>query len=92
MSEIVKLAVDFLGLRDAQRKRLLSGRMVALGFAFALFLYLTALPAGILYQHHPQYKPIFVATLAVDGVATVTFMWLALRWYLHQLRGSRPSG
>src|ERR1700749_3894650 len=91
MWEIIKLAVDFLVLRDAQRKHLLNARMIAMGFAFALFLYLTALPATLLYQQHPQYKPLFIAALAVDVIATVVFMWYAIRDYLHQLRVSRPS-
>ena len=31
MWEIVKLAVDFVVLRDAQRKHLLNARMIAMG-------------------------------------------------------------
>ena len=81
----------FFDRRELNRILNLYGRMVALGIGFTVFLYATGVPATFLYEQHPQYKPLFVATLALDGIATVAFMWFAIRWYRQQLRATRPS-
>ncbi len=84
MFELVKLAWDLFVLRDAKRKGQLNWRIWAVAIGFVLFLYGTGLPAEILYDTHPQYKPVFIAAMVLDGLAFVAFMIWGWRWYARQ--------
>jgi hypothetical protein len=55
------------------------------GAGFVLLLYVIALPAVVLYEKHPQYKPLFVAAMVLDGVLFVAFMSWAIVWRKKQL-------
>ena len=91
MFELFKLLVDGAVLRDGARKGLFTWRVFPVGFGFAIFLYAVGLPAAVLYQNHPQYKMVFYAAMAVDGVAFILFMIFGLRWYIRSLRRLRDS-
>jgi hypothetical protein len=82
MLELIKLIVDGLVLRDGARKGILTWKVMLFGFGFAIMLYGTAVPAVVLYQNHPQYKPLFVAAIAFDAIAFILFMIFGTRWYL----------
>jgi hypothetical protein len=81
MLELIKLIVDAFVLRDSARKGLLTWKVALIGVAFPVLLYATGLPATLLYQAHPQYKPLFIAAIAFDAVAFILFMIFATRWY-----------
>ena len=81
MLELIKLIVDGFVLRDSARKGLLTWKVALVGAGFAILLYGTGLPAALLYQTHPQYKPLFIAAIAFDAVAFVLFMIFGTRWY-----------
>ena len=96
MLELVKLLIDGVVLRDSARKGLLTWRVIAWAIAFVLLLYGTGLPATLLYQAHPQYKPLFIAAIVFDILLFVVYLFFAIRWYLRQLalqraRGNTPS-
>jgi hypothetical protein len=82
MFELVKLLWDVSVLRDAGRKGQLNWRVWVVAVAFVLFLYGTGLPVAMLYDKHPQYKVLFVATLALDGLVFVWFIIWGVRRYL----------
>ena len=84
MFELVKIAWDLIVIRDATRKGQLNWRTWVIGIAFVLFLYGTGLPATLLYEKHPQYKPVLIAVLVLDGIVYVTFMIWAWRWQARQ--------
>jgi hypothetical protein len=84
MFEIFKLIWDVVVLRDAARKGRLNWRTWVYGFGFVLLLYGTGLPAGLLYQQHPQYKPLFIAAIVFDALLFVSFMYWGLRSYWRQ--------
>jgi hypothetical protein len=90
MLELVKLVWDVFALRDAARKGQLNWRVWVVAFAFVLFLYGTGLPVAFLYDKHPQYKPLFMAILAVDGVVFVWFAIWGVRRYL-RLKAAEKS-
>jgi hypothetical protein len=80
-------------LRDSARKGQLKVRMLLLGGGFAVLLYAIGLPAGILYSNHPQYKPLFIAAMALDGLLFIAFMFIAIRSYLRSLKSAAdPPG
>ncbi len=92
MFEILKILWDVFVLRDASRKGQMNWRIWAIAISFVLFLYGTALPVTLLYEKKPAYKPLFIATLALDGLVFVWFMTWGVRRYLRQLSASKSVG
>src|SRR5581483_903887 len=86
MFELFQIAWDIFMLRDSARKGLLKVRSVLFAFAFVAILYGTGVPAAALYQNHPQYKPLFLVTMAFDLVLFMAFMTWAVRYYLKRRR------
>ncbi len=66
-------------------------RIWGIAISFVLFLYGTALPVALLYEKRPGYKPLFIATLALDGCVFVWFMIWGLRRYLRQLATDKSA-
>ena len=91
MLELFKIAWDVVVLRDASRKGQLNWRIFAIGAGFAVFLYATLLPAVVIYDKHPQYKPLFLAVVVFDAIAFIAFMAWAIRWYRHTLATARAG-
>ncbi len=91
MFEFFKLCWDFFVLRDAARKGRLNWRVVFIAVGFVLFLYGTGLPITLLYVAHPKYKPLFVATLVVDGMVFVWFMIWGVRRYFRRTANEKPG-
>ena len=93
MFELFKLIWDVVVLRDASQKGRYNWRIWPLGFGFVLVLYGAALPAFLLYDKHPQYKPLFLATLIFEGIFLIGFMAWAWRWQARQAaaRNSAPA-
>lgn len=80
MFEIFKLLWDVIVLRDASRKGLLNWRIWPIAFGFVLVLYGVGISAVLLYEKHPQYKPLFIAALIFDGILALCFIGWAWRW------------
>ena len=92
MFEIFRILWDVVVLRDAARKGQLSRRVWFIAAGFVLFLYGTGLPMTLLYEKHPQYKLLFVATLVMDGTVFAWFMIWGVRRYLRQLAAGKSVG
>ncbi len=90
MFEIFKLIWDLVVLRDAARKGQLTLRVWVLAVGFVLFIYLVGLPAALLYESHPEYKPLFIAAMVLVGASFIVVMWLGLRWRA-QVSAARKS-
>jgi cytochrome c biogenesis protein CcdA len=89
MIELIQIAWDIFMLRDSARKGQLKLRAVLFALAFVVLLYGTGVPAAALYQNHPQYKPLFLATMVFDLVLFVAFMTWAVRYNLKLRRDQR---
>src|ERR1017187_4238680 len=61
MLELFKIAWDIAILRDGARKGQVTGRVMLAALGFAVLEYAIGLPAVLLYDKHPQYKPLFIA-------------------------------
>ena len=91
MLELVKIIWDLVMIRDASRRGLLNWRIWALSFAVVFTLYATAVPATLLWDKHPQYKPVFLGVVVFDGVGLVAFLIWAWRWQLRQREKKRAA-
>jgi len=91
MFELIKIVWDLFVIRDATRKGQMGWRIWAIAIGFVLFLYGTGVPAAILYEDHPQYKPVFIAALILDGLAFLWFMSWGIRRYLRQSAARKSS-
>lgn len=94
MFELFKLFWDVIVLRDAARKgQKLSTGIVLRALGFVVLLYLILLPATELYSNHPQYKPVFIAALVLDGIlAILMFVWLIKWWFKQRAAAAGGSG
>jgi hypothetical protein len=90
MYELFKLLWDVVVLRDAARKGQLNWRIWVYGFGFVLIEYGIALPAVMLYEKHPQYKPVFIAAMVLVGINALCMMWWAWRWRSRQSVPQKP--
>ncbi len=82
MLELIKLIVDGFVLRDSAQKGLLTWKGVLCAIGFVVLLYGTGVPAAVLYDSHPQYKPLFIAAIVFDATIFILFMIFGTRWYL----------
>ena len=85
MFELCKLIWDLVVMRDASKKGQMNWRVWVYGFGFALVEYSIALPAALLYEKHPQYKPLFIAAIALVLINFFGMMWWAIRWRSRQM-------
>jgi hypothetical protein len=83
MFEIFKICWDVFTIRHYSRQGMKLSRgdyIVAIGFV--VFLYVTAVPAAVLYQNHPQYKWVLIATLVFDGILFIAMFVWEIKWWL----------
>jgi hypothetical protein len=85
MLELIKLIVDGLILRRAHKQGIMSWKVYAFAILFVIVLYATGVPAAILYQDHPQYKPLFFAAIVFDAVLFLLFIVFGFRWYFRAM-------
>src|ERR1700742_2919563 len=98
MLELIQIAWDIFMLRDSARKGQLKLRGVIFAIVFVVLLYGTGVPAAALYQNHPQYRLLFLATMVFDVALFVSFMTWGIRYNLQLRRdplgaaGNPPQG
>jgi hypothetical protein len=81
MLELLKIAWDVVVLRDGARKGQLTRRVLLAAAGFAVLEYAIGLPAILLYDKHPQLKPLFIAAMMLVAVNLVLFLIFGFRWY-----------
>jgi Na+/melibiose symporter-like transporter len=92
MWELAKLVWNLFVLRRNTVKGEMTWRVWLSALAFVVVIYAIALPATLLYEKHPEDKPIFIAAIVAVGIITVAYFWLAIRWRLRLRRENRGDG
>src|ERR1700683_411907 len=83
MGELFKIGWDLFTIRHYQRQGMkLSAGDYLVAIGFVVFLYCTGVPAAVLYQDHPQYKWVLIATLVIDGIATIAMLVWEVKWWI----------
>lgn len=86
MGELFKVCWDVFTIRHYKRQGMsLSAGDYAVAIGYVIFLYATGVSAAVLYQNHPQYKWVLIATLVFDGILTIAiFVWEIKWWIKHR--------
>jgi hypothetical protein len=86
MGELFKVCWDVFTIRHYSRQGMkLSAGDYIVAIVAVVFLYGTAVPAAVLYQDHPQYKWVLIATLVFDGILFLAlFVWEVKWWIRHR--------
>ena len=86
MFEIFKIGWDMFTIRHYSRQGMkLSAGDYVVAIGSVIFLYGTAVPAAVLYQNHPQYLWVLIATLVFDGILFIAlFVWEVKWWLKHR--------
>jgi hypothetical protein len=92
LEQLDKVFDEVAELEVYAHEGLLSWKVVFYGLAFAVFLFGTAMPAVLLYQTHPRYRPLCVATLVIDTLAVVLYFIFGWRWYFRTSARVRAQG
>lgn len=83
MGELFKVCWDLFTIRHYSRQGMkLSAGDYVVAIGSVIFLYGTAVPAAVLYQNHPQYKWVLIATLVVDGIVFVALFVYEVKWWI----------
>jgi hypothetical protein len=79
MWEMLKVVWDVFVLRDAARRGKLNWRKTGFVVGWVVLEYLIVMPPLLLYIQHPQYRPLFIASVVMAIMALAVFLWLAFR-------------
>lgn len=82
MFELLKLLWDAIVLRDTAKKGMFSWRLYGMAFLVVLCEYIIALSVTVLYEKHPEFKSLFIATMAFLVIALIAFLWWGWRYQL----------
>src|ERR1700677_1688136 len=83
MGELFKACWDVFTIRHYQRQGMkLSAGDYVVAIGYVVFLYATGVSAAVLYQNHPQYKWVLIATLVFDGILTIAMFVYEIKWWI----------
>jgi hypothetical protein len=83
MGELLKVGWDLFTIRHYKRQGMsLSAGDYVVAIGYVIFLYATGVSAAVLYQNHPQYKWVLIATLVFDGALTIAMFVYEIKWWI----------
>lgn len=92
MGELFKVCWDVFTIRHYSRQGMkLSAGDYLVAIGAVVFLYATAVPAAVLYQNHPQYKWVLIATLAIDAIAFIALFVWEVKWWIKHKAAARAA-
>jgi len=83
--EIFQIIWDLFRIRDSVRKGQLTLRKTLISTGLVLLGYLILVPASVLYQKHPEYKPLFIAAVVLAAIDFLFLFGLAIYWWRQTL-------
>jgi len=83
MGELLKVGWDLFTIRHYKRQGMsLSAGDYVVAIGYVIFLYATGVSAAVLYQNHPQYKWVLIATLVFDAALTIAMFVYEIKWWI----------
>jgi hypothetical protein len=83
MFEIVQIIWDVFMMRRSVKDGSLTLRKGLIAFGLTALGYLLAVPASVLYDAHPQYKPLFIAGIVLAVLDFAFLIYLGIYWWKH---------
>jgi hypothetical protein len=81
MFEIFQVIWDLLMMRREARLGRLTWRRGIISFALVLLGYLILVPAVVVYDKHPELKPLLIAAVVLAAGDYIFLLGLALYWW-----------
>jgi hypothetical protein len=83
--EIFQIIWDLFRVRDSVRKGQLTLRKTLISGGLVVLGYLIVVPAAVIYQKHPEYKPLFIAATVLAAIDFLFLVGLGLYWWRRDL-------
>lgn len=83
MFEIVQIIWDVFIMRRSIKDGSLTWRKGIIASVLTALGYLILVPAGALYDKHPQYRPLFMVAVVLTAIDFIVLFWLGIYWWRH---------
>ncbi len=83
MFEIVQIIWDLFMIRREAKAGRLTWRKGLISVGLVALAYLMLVPAFVLYDKHPEYKPVFLVALVLTVIDFAFLIGLGLYWWKH---------
>jgi hypothetical protein len=80
MFELFQIVWDLFMVRRSVRNGQLTLRKLLITFGLTVLLYAIVVPAGMLYDKHPEYKPLFIAAVVLGAADFAFLIYLGFHW------------
>ena len=81
MFEIFKVIWDLFVIRRSVKNGQLTLRKTVIALGLTVLGYLILVPAAVLYDKHPEYKPLFVVAVVATALDFLFLVGLGLYWW-----------
>ncbi len=81
MFELIQIIWDLFMVRRSIRNGQLTWRKGLIAVGLTVLGYLIVIPAAVLYDKHPEYKPLFIAAAILGGLDFVFLFSLGIYWW-----------
>jgi hypothetical protein len=81
MFELVQIVWDLFMVRRSVRNGQLNLRKSIIALGLTVLLYAIVVPAAVLYDKHPEWKPLFIAALILGAADFIFLVGLGFYWW-----------
>ena len=92
MFELFQVVWDLFMVRRSVRSGQLTLRKAAIAIGLTILLYAIVVPAAILYDKHPEWKPLFIAAMVLGAADCIFLVGLGFYWQRQWAAQKSQSG
>jgi len=92
MFELFQVVWDLFMVRRSARSGQLTLRKAAIAGGLTILLYAIVVPAFVLYDKHPEYKPLFIVAVILGAADLIFLIYLGFHWQKQWAAQKSQSG
>ena len=92
MFELFQVVWDLFMVRRSARSGQLTLRKAAIAGGLTILLYAIVVPAFVLYDKHPEYKPLFIVAVILGAADLIVLIYLGFHWQKQWAAQKAQSG
>ena len=92
MFELFQVVWDLFMVRRAAKSGQLTLRKAAIAIGLTVLLYALVIPAFVLYDKHPEYKPLFIVAVILGAADLIFLIYLGFHWQKQWAAQKAQSG